>query len=408
MRTNYLKAFTLVEMLMTLAISSIIIGATYSSYQMVANQYSKNIDVAQMHTSGRAIMRIIERDIRMAGFEYRDDNAIITYGAISNALTITDSGNQCCDDVSIVYDYFDEASQKVERLKVRYWTKAYSSNKGNRHRLYKQIDILGRNNVLLASPVVGVVSVMADFIEDFQIGNIDEINKLTTGYTKIDENGKDLISSASVWPCVRDNTSGLIWESKTNNSDLHNKLTRFDWYNSDASTNGGYSGFSASNSVHGLVNDTEQFVISTNTEALCSFSNWTLPTRAELLTVYDKSHNPRIDQTYFPLVRGSQGYWSSTQDTHPTFVKMLNFDSGYSGGVHKNSGIHAMLVSQGSNAGLSKLIVISLTLRGKNEYNKSRQFKKKNYYNGNFKIDKTDKYKRDTFSTTVLVRNLAL
>jgi prepilin-type N-terminal cleavage/methylation domain-containing protein len=72
MRINYLKAFTLVEMLMTLAISSIVLGAGYSSYKMVATQYTKNLDTAQMHTSGRAIMRIIERDIRMAGFEYRD------------------------------------------------------------------------------------------------------------------------------------------------------------------------------------------------------------------------------------------------------------------------------------------------------------------------------------------------
>ena len=405
MRINYLKAFTLVEMLMTLAISSIVLGAGYSSYKMVATQYTKNLDTAQMHTSGRAIMRIIERDIRMAGFEYRDKDAKITYGTISNPLVIADSGDKCCDEVTVIYDYHDEASKKVERLKVRYWTKAHSSNKGTRYRLYKQTDILGRNNVLLANPIVGFQSVMADYIEDFQIGNIKEIDKTTTGYTKINAKGKDLPSSASAWSCVRDNASSLIWESKTNNSDLHNKLTRFDWYNSDSSTNGGNSGFNASNSVHGLANNTEQFVASTNTEALCSYSNWALPTRTELLSVYDKSHNPRIDQTYFPLVRAPQGYWSSTQDTNASFVKILNFDSGYSGGVHKNSGIHAMLVSQGSGPGLSKLIVIDLTIRGKNQYNQNRQFKKKDYHAGNYKLDKTDKYKRDTFSTTVLVRN---
>ena len=54
------------------------------------------------------------------------------------------------------------------------------------------------------------------------------------------------------------------------------------------------------------------------------------------------------------------------------------------------------------------LVAINLTLRTKNQYGKDRQFKKKDYQGGNFKIDKTDKYKRDTFSTTVLVRNLAL
>jgi Tfp pilus assembly protein PilW len=49
---------------------------------LVATQYRKNLDIADMHTSGRAIMRIIERDVRMAGFEYRDKDAKITYGTL--------------------------------------------------------------------------------------------------------------------------------------------------------------------------------------------------------------------------------------------------------------------------------------------------------------------------------------
>ena len=76
------KAFTLVEMVVAMAVSTIIIGATYASYDLVAKQYKKNLDVAEMHTSGRAIMQIIERDIRMAGFEYRATNAKVTYGRL--------------------------------------------------------------------------------------------------------------------------------------------------------------------------------------------------------------------------------------------------------------------------------------------------------------------------------------
>jgi hypothetical protein len=58
--------------------------------------------------------------------------------------------------------------------------------------------------------------------------------------------------------------------------------------------------------------------------------------------------------------------------------------------------------------GKESLVTINLTLRTKNQYGKDRQFKKKDYHAGNYKLDKTDKYKRDTFSSTVLVRNLAL
>jgi DNA-binding beta-propeller fold protein YncE len=61
-----------------------------------------------------------------------------------------------------------------------------------------------------------------------------------------------------------------------------------------------------------------------------------------------------------------------------------------------------------NTTGQESLVTINLTLRTKNQYGKDRQFKKKDYHGGNFKIDKTDKYKRDTFSSTVLVRNLVL
>ena len=173
------KAFTLVEMLVAMAVSTIIIGATYASYDLVAKQYKKNLDIAEMHTSGRAIMQIIERDIRMAGFEYRATNAKVTYGTISNPLVIKDSGNKCCDEVTVIYDYFDEDTKKVERIRIRYWTEAYTSNKGTRYRLNKRRDILGKNNAILATPILGMQSLMADFIEDFQIFN----DQSSDGYT---------------------------------------------------------------------------------------------------------------------------------------------------------------------------------------------------------------------------------
>ena len=58
--------------------------------------------------------------------------------------------------------------------------------------------------------------------------------------------------------------------------------------------------------------------------------------------------------------------------------------------------------------GQESLVTINLTLRTRNEYDKDRQFQKKDYLGGNFKINKTDKYMRDTFSSKVLVRNLML
>jgi prepilin-type N-terminal cleavage/methylation domain-containing protein len=98
------KAFTLVEMLVALAVSAVIVSATYASFELIKNQYKKNIDVTQLHTSGRAIMQVLEREIRMAGYEFRDDKGLMTYGKIIGPLALTDSGNKCCDEVTIIYD----------------------------------------------------------------------------------------------------------------------------------------------------------------------------------------------------------------------------------------------------------------------------------------------------------------
>ena len=151
-------------MLVALAVSSIIVAATYASFELIQKQYKKNIDVAELHTSGRAIMTILEREIRMAGYEFRDGNGLMTYGPIVGPLIITDSGDKCCDEVTIIYDeVFDTlnasgvvTSSSVERVKIRFWTESYSTSKrGNRHRLYKRRTILGTGNALLTTPRVG-------------------------------------------------------------------------------------------------------------------------------------------------------------------------------------------------------------------------------------------------------------
>ena len=94
MPNKQLKAFSLVEVLVTILLSSIVIAGAYSSYQMVDLQYIKNKEISDMHTQGRAVMRILERDIRMAGFEYRDKNGNIVKGGISKPIEIN---NRCSD-----------------------------------------------------------------------------------------------------------------------------------------------------------------------------------------------------------------------------------------------------------------------------------------------------------------------
>jgi hypothetical protein len=58
------------------------------------------------------------------------------------------------------------------------------------------------------------------------------------------------------------------------------------------------------------------------------------------------------------------------------------------------------------SSGFPYQINIDLTIRTKSEYGKNRLVNKKNYHPGNFNFSKNDKYQRDTFSTTVIARNL--
>jgi len=319
------KAFTLVEMLVTMAVSTIIIAATYASYDLVSKQYKKNLDVAEMHTSGRAIMQIIERDIRMAGFEYRATNGKVTYGTISNPLVIKDSGNKCCDEVTVIYDYFDEDTKKVERIRSRYWTEAYTSNKGTRYRLNKRRDILGKNNAILTTPILGMQSLMADYIEDLQFVNIT--------------------------------TSGLLYGIGQGNP----KITIWDPTKPKDQERVGY------------IENAGYYIT-------------TLAFGPDGLLYGIGQGNPKIT------------IWDPTKPKDQERV-----------GYIENAGAYIeTLAFKTKSIGQESLVTINLTLRTRNQYGKDRQFKKKDYHGGNFSFDKNDKYKRDTFSSTVTARNMAL
>jgi len=494
MRSRFVKAYTLVEMLVALAVSAIIIGATYASYEMVATQYHKNMDIANMHTSGRAIMRIIERDVRMAGFEYRDKDAKITYGSISNPLTIKDSGNKCCDEVTVVYDYFDEASKKAERIRIRYWTEPHTSNKGSRHRLYKQKDILGQNKKILAKPKLGTKDVMADYIEDLQIVNVVTSSNLYSGsdyrdnieILDISERSRrqpeGWIIGTDQAGCLASGKDGLLYAGSTDNGEgitiynpSKNKKGRIGYIN---------TGLRATSDIvideQGLIyqSTTQEKTIAvydpvTKKQIKLIQTNFTRPRAlaidsGNLLYVGgDSVDEVRIFNTSTGIQTGTiklknQGGgrifpWKMTVSDGLLYVSARNqymisiyyINSGrYAGyiptnpirsdiAISPNGNLYAgrwqqrgidiynkitaqkigyiptknrvyALTFINENTGSESLVTINLILRTKNQYGKDRQFKKKDYHGGNFKIDKTDKYKRDTFSSTVLVRNLAL
>ena len=74
MKKKHLKnilGLTLIEIMVGVVISSVMMAAMYTTYNVVNNSYSQVTDRAKISRSGRDIVEMLMRDIRMSGFKYR-------------------------------------------------------------------------------------------------------------------------------------------------------------------------------------------------------------------------------------------------------------------------------------------------------------------------------------------------
>lgn len=144
-----------------------------------------------------------------------------------------------------------------------------------------------------------------------------------------DGNGFDAGSEAAGtrWSCVRDNTTGLIWESKTflPVPDLHDREWTYSWYSSAARPDGtanGHNGlnpgsenlghcfdkYHPANNPDGNRCDTAGLVAAVNAAGLCGGNDWRMPTLHELYgLIHFGTHWPAIDTAYFPNTPGEFG-----------------------------------------------------------------------------------------------------
>jgi prepilin-type N-terminal cleavage/methylation domain-containing protein len=158
------RGFTLVEVLVAIAVSSIALASLYVAYDIIERRYTKLRETAIMQQTGRSVLRIIERDIRIAGFRYQDDTGSFVFGVLTDPLTISDSGDACCDEILILYDQHDELSGDTDRLQIRYWVEPHTGSKGTRDRLFKQTSVIQPDQ----RKDTGQKQVTADYIQDLQ------------------------------------------------------------------------------------------------------------------------------------------------------------------------------------------------------------------------------------------------
>ncbi len=154
-------------------------------------------------------------------------------------------------------------------------------------------------------------------------------------------------AAGTIWHCVRDNHTGLVWEVKTNTaSDLHYGQNTYSWYSSDMATNGLVMGSQNGGVCSQSACDTQAFAQQVNTEKLCGLSNWRLPSPVELLSIVDQRRiNPPVDTAFFPNL-SFNAYWTNqTQAQYADAAWYVYFTAGDNGVIAKKGVANVLLVS---------------------------------------------------------------
>jgi prepilin-type N-terminal cleavage/methylation domain-containing protein len=115
-RSNAVAGFTLIEILIAVVISSIMMGAMFTSYSIVNSTYQQVTDKAKISQAGRDLVGQILREVRMAGYKYIGDD--IPASNEHNPIKITKGKGfkktNGCDKLEIVYGSIKYEKSKAE------------------------------------------------------------------------------------------------------------------------------------------------------------------------------------------------------------------------------------------------------------------------------------------------------
>jgi prepilin-type N-terminal cleavage/methylation domain-containing protein len=124
---NNPRGFTLVEMVMALAISSIVLAAVYSVFNIANKNFTTQNAAANVQQNLRTAIGLMARDIRLAGLDPTDsDNFGIAFASQTTIRFTMDSIDSSIDDFNgivdeanfedIIYDFQKSQGQVVQTL----------------------------------------------------------------------------------------------------------------------------------------------------------------------------------------------------------------------------------------------------------------------------------------------------
>ena len=139
-------------------------------------------------------------------------------------------------------------------------------------------------------------------------------------WLKVDQNGKPLHAWSGPWSCVCDTQTGLLWEVKNDGEGIHDGYWSYSWFDGKTGEpNKGDCYFEEQRC------DTLDLIRRANMEKTCGYSDWRLPTTAELQSlIFEQTRpgEPMIDKTYFPHSKRGD-YW--TQDAHQPLTGVFGY-----------------------------------------------------------------------------------
>ena len=164
-------------------------------------------------------------------------------------------------------------------------------------------DISGANSNTYTSPatVSGDNNAVFTVVVSNSAGNATS-NSATLTVSKYSEVANPSGGNYARTECVKDNSTGLVWEGKTA-SPATSRLGTSKYTNYDASYTGGTDITLITNSIG--------YVSSVNAIGLCGYMDWRMPTIDELQGILASSGSPKIDTAWFPNTLATY-YWSST------------------------------------------------------------------------------------------------
>ena len=144
--------------------------------------------------------------------------------------------------------------------------------------------------------------------------------------------------------CVKDNTTGLVWEGK-NPAGSASRLGTSTYTNYDSTTSAQKAdGTNPTQTEIDASTNSIGYKNSVNTSALCGYTDWRLPTKEELQGILASSGSPRIDTTWFPNTQAF-AYWSSSPYVgFSSYAWLVYFLNGFVDYDNRYGNFHVRLV----------------------------------------------------------------